>query len=198
MMRVVEGSHASVSIWNDGNPIDRPLEWFNYGEWAGPLGLRREEHIKLADVSQQPSPLHTPAGTGSEHVPKEAKMERGRHFNMSENNATTTGCPACAGVLQMQSSRHGHQQFVCSVGHAFTLGALYQAKEEELERAQWSATVLMEHLVMILQMFQHPALTTSSIPVYQIKRRLQQLERHIAAIRVTLEETNVLQTEDAP
>lgn len=45
----------------------------------------------------------------------------------------------------MQSNRHGHQQFVCSVGHAFTLGTLYQAKEEELERAQWSATVLMEH-----------------------------------------------------
>lgn len=198
MMRVVEASHASVSIWNDGRPIDRPLDWLNYGEWAGPLGLRREEHIQLTDVSQEPSPRHMPAGTRSGHAQKETKMERERHFNMIENNATMIGCPACAGVLQMQSNRHGHQQFVCSVGHAFTLGTLYQAKEEESKRAQWSATVLMEHLVMILQMFQHPALIASSIPEYQIERRLQQLERHIAAIRAILEDTNVLQTEDAP
>jgi len=38
MMRVVEASHASVSVWNDGRPIDRQLDRLNYGEgrdlWA--------------------------------------------------------------------------------------------------------------------------------------------------------------------
>jgi len=32
MVRVVDASHSRI----DGNPIDRPLDWFSYGEWAGP------------------------------------------------------------------------------------------------------------------------------------------------------------------
>lgn len=39
MMRVVDASHAS----NDRDPIDRPLDRLNHGEWAGPLGSRRNE-----------------------------------------------------------------------------------------------------------------------------------------------------------
>lgn len=125
-------------------------------------------------------------------------MERHGHPTTTNNHATMIGCPACAGVLQMQSNRQGHQQFVCTVGHAFALDTLYQAKEDQLERAQWSMTVLMEHLVMILPMFQSPAAVPTSISADQIERRLQQLERHIAALRATIEDTKVLQTEDAP
>lgn len=78
------------------------------------------------------------------------------------------------------------------------LDTLFQTEEEELERAQWSATVLAEHLVVIPQVFQHAAPIAFSIPEHQIKRRLQQLESHSAALRATLEDINVLQMEDGP
>ncbi len=100
-------------------------------------------------------------------------MEKNGIPSMTKHHATMIGCPACAGVLQLQSNAHGHQQFVCTVGHTFTLDTLYQAKEEQFERAQWSTTVLMEHLIMIVQMFQPPADMSSSIPANQIERRLQ-------------------------
>jgi hypothetical protein len=193
MMRLVDASHP----WNDGKLTDRPLDWFSYGEWAGPLGSRREEQIVPPDESQEPSPLQTSGRTTGLHAKQRGRMAGNGHPSMTETHATMIGCPACAGVLHMQST-HGHQQFVCTVGHAFTLETLYQAKEEELERAQWSATVLMEHLMMILQMFQSPAPIAASIPEDRIRRRLQQLERHIAALRSTIEDTNLIQMEEAP
>jgi hypothetical protein len=110
---------------------------------------------------------------------------------MTHVNATMIGCPACAGVLQVQLSHHGHQAFICTVGHAFTFGSLYQAKEEELERAQWSAIVLLEHLVMVLTMFQNSTQCPSLIPKDQIQLRLQQIERHIAHLRSMTEETRL-------
>ncbi len=191
MMRLVDASHP----WNDGKLTDRPLDWFSYGEWAGPLASRREEHIVPPDELREQSPLHTSGRTTGLHAKQGGRMEGNGHPKTTEIHATMIGCPACAGVLQKQST-HGHQQFVCTVGHAFTLETLYQAKEEELERAQWSATVLMEHLVMILRMFPTP--DTSRIPGQQIEQRLQQLERHIAALRSTIEDTNLMQTEETP
>src|SRR5690348_10707904 len=45
-----------------------------------------------------------------------------------------------------------HRHFVCSVGHQFSFWNLYESKETELERAQWSTMALLMHLQMILEM----------------------------------------------
>ena len=50
MVRVVDTSHSSITIWNSKS-VDRPLETFKSGEWAGPLGARREEQIIPYDES---------------------------------------------------------------------------------------------------------------------------------------------------
>lgn len=46
VVRMVETNRLSVTIWSDlKKSIDRPLAWFRSGEWAGPLGARREEQL---------------------------------------------------------------------------------------------------------------------------------------------------------
>ena len=62
------------------------------------------------------------------------------------------GCPACAGALRAEVGPHGHREFMCSVGHAFSLEELYQAKEDQLEQSEWSVMALLRHLQMILGM----------------------------------------------
>ena len=106
------------------------------------------------------------------------------------------GCPACSGVLQVQNGPHGHQQFVCSVGHAFGTESLYYAKEEELEQALWSATALLEHLTMVLNMFDEqgqPFLREDAL-----RHRLRQIERHRVKIRSLIEETKLPEMEANP
>ncbi len=53
MMRLVDASHPR----NDGKLTDSPLEWLNYGEWAGPMGLRREDQISASDGVTGSGPL---------------------------------------------------------------------------------------------------------------------------------------------
>lgn len=60
------------------------------------------------------------------------------------------GCSSCAGALELRKEGHGHVQLRCSVGHTFSPSDAYKAKEEELERTQWSVIVLLKHLQMLI------------------------------------------------
>ena len=70
---------------------------------------------------------------------------------MPETHGTMIGCPSCAGCLTLSTGPSNHAQYACSVGHSFSLWELYEAKETELERTQWSAMALLMHLQHILQ-----------------------------------------------
>jgi two-component system chemotaxis response regulator CheB len=61
---------------------------------------------------------------------------------------TDLGCPDCPGVLAFRRLA-GHLSFTCSVGHAFSGDSLVEAKEEELERALWTALETYLELVVI-------------------------------------------------
>ncbi len=46
MVRIIETRHSAVTLWNAiKKAIDHPMESFESGEWAGPLGPRREDQI---------------------------------------------------------------------------------------------------------------------------------------------------------
>lgn len=98
------------------------------------------------------------------------------------------GCPSCAGVLQQEGER-GPQQFRCSVGHAFSLRELYQAKEEELERAQWSAIVLLKHLQHILDWMKEADDAPGPPDGEALPTRFHQTERQAAALERIIDET---------
>lgn len=98
---------------------------------------------------------------------------------------TMIGCPLCAGALAFRLEGHGHVQLCCTVGHTFSPSDAYKAKEEELERTQWSVIVLLKHLQMLaaimrehddLERGMRPSLAEREI---QIKQHIQSYERLI-------------------
>src|SRR5262245_34041849 len=59
--------------------------------------------------------------------------------------ATDLGCPDCSGVLQVAVfGPRRYLRFRCRVGHAFSGETLLEAKEEQLERALFSAGETLE------------------------------------------------------
>jgi len=98
---------------------------------------------------------------------------------------TMIGCPLCAGALAIREAGHGHVQLRCSVGHTLSPSDAYKAKEEELERTQWSVIVLLKHLQMLTAIMREhddleggmrPSLTEREI---QIRQHIQSYERLI-------------------
>jgi hypothetical protein len=110
---------------------------------------------------------------------------------MSDDRPTMIGCPSCAGCLCLNEEPHGHRQFVCSVGHTFSLWELYEAKETELERAQWSTTALLTHLQTILGMLLDSRDVPDSPNPSDIRRRLGQIEMQIGAVQRMIESTSL-------
>ncbi|HEU5406794.1 MAG TPA: hypothetical protein VFU48_03440 [Nitrospira sp.] len=86
-------------------------------------------------------------------------------------------CPACAGVVRAQVEPPFHLDFVCSVGHVFSLEELFVAKEDQLEHAQWSLIALLKHLHMILQI--------------DAESEAKHLSRHIALVERMIQETRL-------
>lgn len=99
------------------------------------------------------------------------------------------GCPACAGVLRIEAERGGHPRFVCSVGHAFALDDLLQAKEEELEKSQWSTIALLTHVQMIVDMLLAAAPPSDGGPWRNLHRRMDQVRAHVQMMTRMIEET---------
>ena len=110
---------------------------------------------------------------------------------MSESQATMIGCPSCAGCLRIDHGPEGHCQFVCSVGHRFSLWELYGAKETELEHAQWSTISLLMHLQMILEKLLESPGIPDKPDTPTIHRRLEQVEKQIASVRRVIEGTTM-------
>jgi two-component system chemotaxis response regulator CheB len=82
---------------------------------------------------------------------------RGRGGRPSPLGKTTTddggaltdlGCPDCTGVLAFRRME-GQLSFTCSVGHAFSVDSLIEAKEQELETALWGGVELYLELAVI-------------------------------------------------
>ncbi|MEX5218861.1 MAG: hypothetical protein NW701_13610 [Nitrospira sp.] len=108
----------------------------------------------------------------------------------NELDATMIGCPACAGVLAMgkdQGSVRPH--LMCSVGHRFSFDSLLEAKEEELEKAMWSAMSLFAHLDMIIRKLSEQLGQDNGKLHEALEKRASQGRRHAAQLRAMIEDT---------
>jgi hypothetical protein len=107
------------------------------------------------------------------------------------SHPTMIGCPACAGCLCLEEDPHGHKQFMCSVGHAFSLWEIYESKEAELERAQWSTVALYKHLEMILGMLLESPCLADPREASTIRRRLTETQQQAASVQKLIESTRL-------
>ena len=111
----------------------------------------------------------------------------------SKRDAETTliGCPDCSGVLSQVKDGDGpHLQFICSIGHAYSLYSLLQAKEEQLEHALWSVVSLLEHVAMIDErLLRH--IDENGFPTRRqgLLARIRQVQAQTVQVRKLIEET---------
>jgi chemotaxis response regulator CheB len=83
-------------------------------------------------------------------------------------------------------------EFICSVGHAFSLTEVYTAEEEQVEYAQWSLIVLLKHLQLVLQLESEPdTQQTPAISPHDLQQRLEPISRHITLVERMIEETKL-------
>ena len=101
-------------------------------------------------------------------------------------------CPACAGVVRANVGPHQHLEFVCSVGHLFSLEELYTAKENQLEYTQWSVLALLKHLKMILDIARESGtLHSMSFSPEELQQRLAQIKLQLIQIEQVIEDTRL-------
>jgi hypothetical protein len=110
-------------------------------------------------------------------------------YPMADSGPTMIGCPACAGVLRAEVGQHGNIVLICSVGHAFSLADLYQAKEEQLEACEWSMMALLKHIQMILGMLLESGLSSEPFNKHTIQQRLAQARDHVTMVEEAIQRT---------
>jgi hypothetical protein len=104
---------------------------------------------------------------------------------------TLIGCPDCSGVLSQVKDGDGpHLQLICSIGHAYSVYSLLQAKEEQLEYALWSVVSLLEHVAMIGErLLKHIDENGFPTPTQGLVARIRQVQSQTIHIRKLIEET---------
>ena len=101
---------------------------------------------------------------------------------------TLIGCPACAGVLSVRHESP-HLRFECSIGHAFSIQSLLQAKEEQLETCLWSVISLLEHVDMLCGIVEQIDGGAVAAQKEGLARRARQVETQLHQIRRLIEDT---------
>ena len=98
---------------------------------------------------------------------------------------TLIGCPGCTGVLTAVSEgARGHTNYVCTVGHAYSLQSLLEAKEGQLETGLWSVLAVLQHLdIAYCRLLARIDAGEQSYERGSVSNRLSQLASLLARVR---------------
>jgi hypothetical protein len=101
---------------------------------------------------------------------------------------TGLACPDCEGVLQVAVAEpdSGFLQFVCRIGHSFSLAELLAAKEAAIENALRGCEVAMAEMIQLLGDIEREGIS-APVNAAQGEERRKSLERQLAALRTMIE-----------
>lgn len=98
-------------------------------------------------------------------------------------------CPDCVGVLSVERGHGRRRTFVCQVGHRFSTHSLLLAKERELEKALWTAAVLLRHTAMVYdQLFDEQQWTRETQRT--LRRRVREATQQFHTLVHMVEQTH--------
>ena len=73
------------------------------------------------------------------------KTSRPPPSSLRESGLVPLSCPDCFGVLRFErEGAHGHLLYRCQVDHRYSISSLLYAKEAQVERTLWSASLLLK------------------------------------------------------
>jgi len=118
--------------------------------------------------------------------------KNGRRSTSSEKQALVPfSCPDCSGVLHLEhEGPHRFCLFVCQINHRYSIRSLLHAKEMQLERALWSAHVLLKQMVIAYEQALDEMPTGDGKTV---RRRINEVGKQCLAIRTMIEATHAVE-----
>jgi hypothetical protein len=107
---------------------------------------------------------------------------------------TGLSCPDCHGVLQVAvvEPDSGFLQFVCRIGHAFSLSEVMAAKEAAIEAALRECEVACAEMIQLLDDIEREDVSAPVSAETRAERRAS-LERHLDLVRAVIERDRPLE-----
>lgn len=124
---------------------------------------------------------------------KRAKTSLPPPSSKHETGLLPLSCPDCIGVLHFErEGLHGHLLYRCQVDHRYTISSLLEAKEVQLERALWSASLLLKQLSYAYEDLESEIKQTKGAERRRVQQRIKEVRRQGLAIRAMIEATHAL------
>ena len=100
-------------------------------------------------------------------------------------------CPDCFGVLRFErEGPHGHLLYRCQVDHRYTIGSLIDAKESQLERTLWSASLLLKQTSYVYEDLLSEMKNATAAKRKQIQQRMNEVKKQRLAIQAMIGATD--------
>jgi hypothetical protein len=87
---------------------------------------------------------------------------------------------------------HGRLLYRCQVDHRYAAGTLLEAKEAQLERALWSAVLLLKQLTYVYEDLLAEMKTAGGPRRARLRRRIAEVRKQGLAIRAMIETTHAV------
>jgi hypothetical protein len=109
---------------------------------------------------------------------------------------TLVGCPDCAGVVSVRVD-NGSREYVCQIGHRYSIFSVVAAKEEQLERTLWEAVSLLEHVEILMTECRNDPASRDANPqlAAEVARRQTQVQQQREQLRQLIEDGHPVRIE---
>lgn len=103
-------------------------------------------------------------------------------------------CPDCFGVLRFEREGcRGHLLYRCQVDHRYSIGSLLHAKEAQLERTLWSASLLLKQTSYVYEDLLNEMNSARRAERKRVLQRMKELKKQRLAIQAMIEATHAVE-----
>ena len=111
-----------------------------------------------------------------------------------EQGLVPISCPDCSGVLRQEDEgAHHYSVYVCQINHRYSTRSLMHAKEAQVERVLWSASVFLKQMLFIYQEALRTTKQCSPAERRLMQRRIHEVRKQSLAIRAMIEATHAVE-----
>jgi hypothetical protein len=111
-----------------------------------------------------------------------------------ESGLVPLSCPDCFGVLRFErEGSHGHLLYRCQIDHRYTVSSLIQAKEAQLERTLWSASLLLKQTAYTYEDLMNEMKRAKAVDRKRIRVRMNEVRKQGLAIRAMIEASHAVE-----
>ena len=124
---------------------------------------------------------------------KSGKTSRHPPSSTRESGLVPLSCPDCFGVLHFErEGARAHLLYRCQVDHRYTTGSLLEAKEAQLERTLWSASLLLKQLSYAYEDLLTEMAQARGSDRKRVQRRMNEARKQSLVVGAMIEATHAV------